>query len=404
MIANKNIKNNILFFNSGTVLRNINFPVFFLLFIRKKKTYIEQIIIKIKKKNNITNKKYFFTKNKKKMVFFKYVINFFKKNYECISTTIHKINIYIPNQMPKKTIDGLYKKNNITLETMGKCIFFKDMICKNNKILYTGITVKAVRRQFLITQDIFCDFIQVLSTFFINNNKFLNYKNLMLPLLVPEKMMFMSCHLPKFNMQAFKLPVYRLIPTSEVSVINLMQKKIFNIKELPVRYTCFSQCFRSEMYSNCKVTKLKQFSKVELISITTPLHCRRELHILLLVVKRILSKIRLPYRLHVLCAKDISFCSKKTYDIDVWMPLNNFYLEISSCSECDAFQSRRLSNKYIYNNAKYNTNTLNGSSLPIERVMIAILENYRDYNSNILIPGKLQLLFKYKRIIFISIL
>jgi len=238
---------------------------------------------------------------------------------------------------------------------------------------------------------------RALGTFMLDINIFEGeFKEINTPLLVNDKSLFGTGQLPKFDSDIFKTREnFWLIPTSEVTLVNLVRDKILNSKILPLRYTCLSPCFRSEAGAAGKDTRgLKrqhQFDKVELVSITTPDESIKEHEYLLSVAEKILKKLNLHYRVCELCSGEVGFASKKTYDIEVWIPSQKKYMEISSISNCGDFQARRI-NARFKNKKKINeyVHTLNGSSLAIGRTMIAILENYQNKDGSVTIPDVLK--------------
>lgn len=227
----------------------------------------------------------------------------------------------------------------------------------------------------------------------LNTSKF-NYTEISPPLLVKEKAMYNAGQLPKFDKDSFlTTDGHRLIPTAEVSLVNLVSDHILNAEELPLRFTSFTPCFRSEAGSAGKDTKgmirLHQFPKVELVSITTPEDSEAEHERITSIAEEMLKLLKLPYRLMLLCTGDMGFTSKKTYDLEVWLPSQNKYREISSCSNCGDFQARRLKARYITNSSsreKHLVHTLNGSALAIGRTIVAILENYQQEDGSIQVP------------------
>lgn len=216
------------------------------------------------------------------------------------------------------------------------------------------------------------------------------------PNLVKSDAMMRSGQLPKFAEEAFKTTNdYWLIPTSEVSLVNLGSKKTFDEKELPLRFTAFTPCFRSEAGAAGKDTRgmirQHQFKKVELVSITTAEQSEDEHQRMTNVACEILRRLKLPYRKLMLCTGDMGFCSQKTYDLEVWLPGQNKYREISSCSNCGDFQGRRMESKYKSVNSKKPlfVHTLNGSSLAVGRTIVAILENYQNQDGSVNVPESL---------------
>lgn len=212
------------------------------------------------------------------------------------------------------------------------------------------------------------------------------------PLLVKDKAMYGTGQLPKLAEDSFSVDnEYRLIPTSEVSLTNIINGRILSEEELPLRYTAFTPCFRSEAGSSGRDTKgmirHHQFYKVELVSITTPEESSNEHERMLGAAENILKLLDLPYQIILLSTGDMGFSAKKTYDIEVWLPGQNKYREISSCSNCGDFQARRMKSRYnSKDKKKIIPHTLNGSGLPIGRTIAAILENFQDENGRVAIP------------------
>ncbi|MCT4635471.1 MAG: serine--tRNA ligase [Rickettsiales bacterium] len=227
----------------------------------------------------------------------------------------------------------------------------------------------------------------------LNTTKF-NYTEISPPLLVRDSAMYNAGQLPKFAEDSFlTTDGHRLIPTSEVSLVNLVSDHIINAESLPLRFTAFTPCFRSEAGAAGKDTKgmirLHQFSKVELVSITTPEESEAEHERITSIAEEMLKLLGLPYRVMLLCTGDMGFTSKKTYDLEVWLPSQNKYREISSCSNCGDFQARRLKARYVANASSREKNlvhTLNGSALAVGRTIVAILENYQQKDGSIQIP------------------
>jgi seryl-tRNA synthetase len=237
---------------------------------------------------------------------------------------------------------------------------------------------------------------RALSNFMLDIALANGYKEISPPNLVKSEAMKFSGQLPKFSEEAFSTnDGYWLIPTSEVSLVNILAKKTINEDDLPIRLTSYTPCYRREAGSAGKDTRgmirQHQFKKVELVSITSENQSENEHDRMTSIACEILKKLELPFRKIILCTGDIGFCSKKTYDIEVWMPSQNKYREISSCSNCGDFQSRRASIKYKSKNGKiYFAHTLNGSALAVGRTIIAILENYQNSDGSIDIPKELQ--------------
>lgn len=213
------------------------------------------------------------------------------------------------------------------------------------------------------------------------------------PSLVRSTAMYNTGQLPKFAADSFEtVNDYRLIPTGEVSLVNMVADTIIAREELPIRYVAHTPCFRSEAGSSGKDTRgmirLHQFSKVELVTITTADESKQEHEYITNAAETLLKKLDLPYRVMLLCTGDMGFAANKTYDIEVWLPGQKLYREISSCSNCGDFQARRMKARYKEFGSLDMTfvHTLNGSALPIGRTIVAILENYQNADGSITIP------------------
>ena len=233
----------------------------------------------------------------------------------------------------------------------------------------------------------------------IHTQKF-GYQEVSPPLIANDISMFGTGQLPKFENDQFELKLIEekskkyLIPTAEVILTNMVRDSFVNDKLLPLRFVASTSCFRKEAGSYGKDTKgmirQHQFYKVELVSIVDPKECKNELERMLKCAQEILKILKIPYRILLLSTGDMGFSSEKTYDIEAWMPSENKYREISSCSSCGQFQSRRM--KTRYKNKMNETNfvgTLNGSGLAIGRTLIAIMENYQQKDGSISIPKPL---------------
>ncbi|HAT6978108.1 TPA: serine--tRNA ligase [Legionella pneumophila] len=225
------------------------------------------------------------------------------------------------------------------------------------------------------------------------------YQEIYVPYIVNADSLLGTGQLPKFEADLFKLTGdngYYLTSTSEIPVTNTVRDMILSAEQLPIRYVCHSPCFRSEAGSYGKDTKgmirQHQFEKVELVWITKPENSYDALEQLTQHAEVILQRLNLPYRVVALCTGDIGAGSAKTYDLEVWLPSQNTYREISSCSNMEAFQARRM--KARFRNPETNeiqlVHTLNGSGLAVGRTLVAIMENYQDEHGNIHIPDALR--------------
>lgn len=215
------------------------------------------------------------------------------------------------------------------------------------------------------------------------------------PYLVKDQAMYGVGQLPKFDKDSFKTTNgLRLIPTSEVFLTNIFADTIVKSEDLPCRFTAAAACFRSEAGSAGRDTRgmirQHQFHKVELVSITKPQESQLELGRMIGIAEEILKLLDIPYRVMLLSSGDMGFSAHVTYDIEVWLPSQNTYREISSCSNCGDFQSRRMKTRYKQNHKTEFVHTLNGSALAIGRTIVAIMENYQNQDGSISIPKVLQ--------------
>lgn len=217
------------------------------------------------------------------------------------------------------------------------------------------------------------------------------------PLLVRDTALFGTGQLPKFAEDQFRTTDDRwLIPTAEVPLTNMAMDSIVDEADLPLRLTARTPCFRSEAGSAGKDTRgmirQHQFLKVEMVSIALPDQSEAEHERMTRCAETVLQRLELPYRVVCLCTGDLGFSANKTYDIEVWLPEQGAYREISSCSNCDAFQARRMKARYRPAEGKGNRNvhTLNGSGLAVGRALIAVMENYQQEDGSIVIPDALR--------------
>jgi len=227
-----------------------------------------------------------------------------------------------------------------------------------------------------------------------------SYTEISPPLLVNEKVMFGTGQLPKFEEDQFEIKLTEnderkfLIPTAEVVLTNLVRESVVDYKDLPLRYVASTPCFRKEAGSYGKDTKglmrQHQFYKIELVSIVEPANSLSELDRMLNCAEEILKLLEIPYQVILLSSGDMGFSAEKTFDIEAWIPSENRYREISSCSSCGNFQAKRMNAKYQSSNGTDFLSTLNGSALAVGRLMISMIENYQNEDGTIEIPPVLR--------------
>ena len=314
----------------------------------------------------------------------------------------------IPNIPLEDVPEGKDENSNLEIEKSGeiKNFDFKPKshidLGDNLKMLDFDLASKTSGSRFVFVTKKLAMLERALSNFMIDThvNKN-NYLEISPPLIANENTMYGTGQLPKFENDQFELVLEDkndrkfLIPTAEVILTNMVKDQILDIKDLPLRFVASTPCFRKEAGSYGKDTKgmirQHQFYKVELVSIVEPIHCIEELERMTNCATDILDQLKLPYRKVLLCTGDMGFSAEKTYDIEVWIPSEKKYREISSCSSCGSFQARRM--KARYKNSKKETNfvgTLNGSGLAVGRTLIALIENYQQADGSIIIPEVLK--------------
>ena len=273
---------------------------------------------------------------------------------------------------------------------------------ENLDMLDFDLATKTTGSRFVFVKDKLALLERALSNFMLDTHVNINgYKEISPPLIAAESTMFGTGQLPKFDNDQFELKLEDssdrkfLIPTAEVILTNIVKDQIVDKKDLPMRMVASTPCFRKEAGSYGKDTKgmirQHQFYKVEMVSIVEVEKCMPELDRMTNCATKILDLLKLPYRKIVLCTGDMGFSAEKTFDIEVWLPSENKYREISSCSSCGSFQARRMKARYK-NDKKENVfvGTLNGSGLAIGRTLVAILENYQQSDGSIIVPNVLR--------------
>jgi len=273
---------------------------------------------------------------------------------------------------------------------------------ENLEMLDFDLATKTTGSRFVFVKDKLALLERALSNFMLDTHVNINgYKEISPPLIATDSTMFGTGQLPKFDNDQFELKLEDssdrkfLIPTAEVILTNIVRDQIIEKKNLPMRMVASTPCFRKEAGSYGKDTKgmirQHQFYKVEMVSIVEAEKCLPELDRMTNCATKILDLLKLPYRKIVLCTGDMGFSAEKTFDIEVWLPSEDKYREISSCSSCGSFQARRMKSRY--KNDKNETvlvGTLNGSGLAVGRTLVAILENYQQEDGSIIVPEVLK--------------
>ena len=330
------------------------------------------------------------------------------KKQKLIKDKLEKILSNIPNIPHKDVPNGKDENDNVEINKSGKIPNF-DFTPKSHyelgedlKMLDFDLATKTTGSRFVFVKNKLALLERALSNFMLDTHVLKNdYIEISPPLLASENSMFGTGQLPKFENDQFEVKLEEgtdrkfLIPTAEVILTNIVKDRIIDIKSLPLRFVASTPCFRKEAGSYGKDTKgmirQHQFYKVELVSVVEQENCLEELERMTNCATGILDLLELPYRKVILCSGDMGFSAEKTYDIEVWLPSENKYREISSCSSCFTFQSVRMKTRYKnQNNETVYTGTLNGSGLAIGRTLIAILENYQQKDGSITVPKVLR--------------
>ena len=316
-----------------------------------------------------------------------------------VSLKIKQFLEVIPNIPSEDTPDGVNEESNKEIKVFGnKPVFpFKplshDVIGYKLNMMDFDKAADMSGARFVILKDKLALLERALCSFMLNiHTQKHKYIEISPPSLVRDKALFGTGQLPKFSKDLFKTNSdHWLIPTAEVPLTNIVADEIIPSLSLPIRYTALTTCFRSEAGSAGQDTKgmirLHEFKKVELVSIVKAEDSVAEHERMLSCAEEILKQLELPYRVVVLCCGDLGFSASKTYDIEVWLPSQNQYREISSCSNCLSFQSRRMNARMRnLSNDIEPVHTLNGSGVAVGRALLAILENYQNKDGSVNIP------------------
>jgi len=332
------------------------------------------------------------------------------KNYDLeisnINIEINQILKWIPNPPHKSVPIGNDSSNNKVVKIWGEKPKFDfkpknhiEIATTNNLINFVAGS-KISGSGFPLYTDQGARLERCLINFMIDHNVQKGYKEMFVPFLALEKSLYGTGQLPKLEEDMYfinKDDLY-LIPTAEVPLTNIHRDEILNINDLPIKYTSYSPCFRREAGSYGKETRgllrVHQFNKVEMVKFVHPDESYAELENLLADAESILQTLGLHYRVLSLCSGDLSFAASKCYDIEVWSPSENEWLEVSSCSNFESFQAKRSKIKYKENSNKAEfVHTLNGSGLATPRLMVSLLETYQNKNGFINLPEPIKKYF-----------
>ena len=367
----------------------------------------------IKKKELLEQEKKKISKTKDQSLF-KKSINLSKqideleiKNNE-FKTKIDALLSNLPNLPLKDVPVGKDETNNKIIYQKGIVPKFEfkpkshEELGKNLNMIDFDLATKTSGSRFVFLKNSIARLERALSSFMLDTHTTKNgYSEMSPPLIANSSSMYGTGQLPKFEKDQFELKLNNsnerkfLIPTAEVILTNTVRDKILSFNDLPIRLVALTSCFRKEAGSYGKDTKgmirQHQFYKVELVSIVQQKECKNELERMTNCAENVLKDLNLPYRKSLLSTGDMGFSAEKTYDLEVWIPSQNKYREISSCSSCGSFQARRMKARYkSRNNETLFVGTLNGSGLAVGRTLIAIMENYQQKDGSIIIPDALK--------------
>ena len=403
----KDIRNDTEFFKKALKQRLVSIDIDKILKLdENNRKYIQERETLEKEKKDISKSKdkSLFEKSKKISI----EIEKFNKLQIDTKTELDAILSSIPNIAHLDVPIGKDENSNVEILKSGVIPKFKFLpkshyeLGENLNMLDFDLAAKTTGSRFVFVKNKLALLERALSNFMLDIHVNINgYQEISPPLIVTESTMFGTGQLPKFDNDQFELKLNDinerkfLIPTAEVILTNIVKDKIIDKKELPMRMVASTACFRKEAGSYGKDTKgmirQHQFYKVEMVSIVESDKCIPELDRMTDCATKILDLLNLPYRKIILCTGDMGFSAEKTFDIEVWLPSENKYREISSCSSCGSFQARRMKARYKNDNKEtVLVGTLNGSGLAVGRTLVAILENYQQEDGSIIIPDVLK--------------
>ncbi len=402
----KDIRKNLDFFKKKLSERNVNIDFDALIDLDKQNRELIQSKEKKEQEKKILSK----SKEEKNFELSKKLsleINDLESKQAEIQKKVHDIVSGLPNIAHDDVPVGKDEKSNKLIKQNGTVRKFSfpvkshvDIGEKNKQIDFKN-SAKLSGSRFVILNNDYAQLERALINFMLDThvNKF-SYTEVSPPLLVSEHVMFGTGQLPKFEEDQFEIKTSKeeerkfLIPTAEVVLTNLVRESVLEAKELPMRLVAATPCFRKEAGSYGKDTKgmmrQHQFYKVELVHIVQPENALKELDLMLSCAEEILKLLEIPYQVLLLSSGDMGFSAEKTYDIEAWIPSENKYREISSCSSCGTFQARRMNAKYKSSKGSDFVATLNGSGLAVGRLMISLIENYQNEDGSVTIPSALR--------------
>ena len=403
----KDIRKNPDYFTKKLMERNIKINIKKILDLDKKNRELIQNKEKLEQEKKVISQKKDksqFNKSKELSI----EIEEINKKHKVVKDEIYTILSSLPNIALDDVPIGKDEKANKEINKFGeiKKFDFKPLshyeIGKKMNMLDFDIATKTSGARFVFIKSKLAVLERAISNFMLDvHTKEFGYTEISPPLIVSDSTMFGTGQLPKFENDQFEIKFDDsdsrkfLIPTAEVVLTNIVRDSFVNKQDLPLRFVASTACFRKEAGSYGKDTKgmirQHQFYKVELVSIVEPKKNIEELKRMTSCAQEILKRLKLPYRTILLSSGDMGFSAEKTFDLEVWIPSENVYREISSCSSCGRFQARRMNAKFKGENKESDfVTTLNGSGLAVGRTLIAIMENYQQKDGSIMIPEVLK--------------
>ena len=317
---------------------------------------------------------------------------------------LKQIHQEIPNLPHESVPIGKDEEDNVEIRRWGEIPKFdfepKDHVELGAQQMDFQLGAKLTGSRFVVLSGLIAKLHRALAQFMIDLHvREHGYEEVYVPYIVDQKSLLGTGQLPKFEEDQFSLASdqgWYLIPTAEVPLTNIVREQIVDAKDLPLKFVAHTPCFRREAGSYGRDTRgmirMHQFDKVEMVNVVHPDQSYQALEELTLSAEKVLQLLELPYRTIVLCTGDMGFAATKTYDIEVWLPSQNTYREISSCSNCEDFQARRMQSRMKNNESKKPEyiHTLNGSGLAVGRALVAVLENYQNSDGTIEVPNVLK--------------
>ena len=412
----KKIRKDPEFFKKKLSQRNVDIDIKNIVDLDKKNRDLIQKKEKLEQEKKIISKKKDETQFKRSKEISNEILEL-DKSLTKIKKEIENLLSSLPNIALDKVPVGKNEDSNKEIKKFGDItkFDFKPIshyeIGKKLKLMDFDTATKTSGARFVFLKGKLALLERAISNFMLDcHTKEFGYEEISPPLIVSDSAMFGTGQLPKFENDQFELKLDNeksrkfLIPTAEVILTNIVRESLLKKEHLPMRLVASTACFRKEAGSYGKDTKgmirQHQFYKVELVSIVEPNKCEDELERMTNCAQQILKNLKLPFRQVVLSTGDMGFSAEKTYDLEVWIPSENKYREISSCSSCGQFQARRMKAKYKNDNNESDfLGTLNGSGLAVGRTLIAIMENYQRKDGSVVIPEALRSYMDGKEII-----